>query len=185
MRRPRVLSLVLGPGLLIASLLAAARTSAFPGANGKIAFASIRRGQQLRHLHDRSRRREPGEPHEQPGGRQPTRLVSGRNEDRLREHADRYLRDLHDERGRQRSVQPHAGDERQLRPYVVARRDEDPVLHEPRRRLRALRHEPGRQRPDPSDPHPRPRHHARLVARRDEDRVRPPGPREAPPTRST
>ncbi|MGZ6545954.1 MAG: TolB family protein, partial [Actinomycetota bacterium] len=40
MRGPRVLSLVVGAGVLVASLLAAARTSAFPGANGKIAFVS-------------------------------------------------------------------------------------------------------------------------------------------------
>ena len=39
-RRPRTIMLVVGSGLLAASVLVAGRTSAFPGGNGKIAFES-------------------------------------------------------------------------------------------------------------------------------------------------
>ncbi len=99
---------------------------AFFSAAGKIAFAS-NRARQLGDLLDERQQHGPDPADDRPGGGHRTILVARRDEDRLREQADRRRRHLRDERRRHGpDAADHERGRRQLSRLVARRRRRSP-----------------------------------------------------------
>ncbi len=148
--------------------------AAFPGASGRIAYASNQGGSWDIYSMNADGSGKAALTTTPGDDTQPS-FSRRRHQDRLRLQPLRQLGRLHDERGRQRRLPPHHRPRRRHPALVLAGRHQDRLRRQARHQLvrRRLPDERRRQQPDPSHHPGRGRRRAELLLRRPADRIRP------------